>query len=105
MKKTQTHYRQGDVLILPVSEIPTNLVKTKRVTLALGEVTGHHHTISNGAVGYADEPEALVSFFAVTDEIARLDHQEHSTIEIPKGTYKKVIQSSYTPEKLEPVRD
>jgi hypothetical protein len=105
MKKTQTHYRQGDVLILPVGSIPSNLVKTKKVTLALGEVTGHHHTINEGAVGFADEEESLVSFFSVTDEVALLHHQEHDTIEIPKGTYKKVIQSDYTPERIVPVRD
>ena len=87
--------RQGDVLILPVKKIPSNLVRTKQVTLALGEATGHHHTIYSGAVGYATPETELSEYFEVTDATADLTHQEHTTITIPKGKYRKVIQSEY----------
>jgi hypothetical protein len=98
-------YRQGDVLILPINEIPNNLNRTKRVTLALGEVTGHHHSISDGAVGYADDSDALADYFEVNDESADLTHQEHDTITLPKGKYRKVIQVEYTPEAIRNVAD
>jgi hypothetical protein len=104
MKKMKT-YRQGDVLIMPVKNIPTSLKKTKRVTLALGEVTGHHHSISNGAVGYADDENGLSEYFEVIDDSANLTHQEHDTITFPKGTYKKVIQVEYTPQEIRNVAD
>ena len=98
-------YRQGDVLLIPVTTIPTNLVKTKMVTLALGEVTGHHHTINYGAVGYGDQYDSLAEFVQVVDESATLTHQEHGEIQLPKGMYRSVIQSEYTPAAIKNVAD
>jgi hypothetical protein len=98
-------YRQGDVLIMPVKNIPQNLKRTKRVTLALGEVTGHHHSISSGAVGFAEDETALADYFEITDESANLTHQEHDTITLPKGKYRKTIQVEYTPEAIRNVAD
>lgn len=49
--KIGDHYRQGDVLILYVPELPETLVPIKRdggrVILAYGEVTGHSHAIED----------------------------------------------------------
>lgn len=98
-------YRQGDVLVIPISTIPSGLKATKKVTLALGEVTGHHHTIHAGAIGYASDVDALVEYVEVTAPSADLTHQEHSTISIPTGTYKVVKQVEYTPAELRNVRD
>jgi hypothetical protein len=105
MKKTVKQARQGDVLILKVDEIPT-LKETKQVRLANGEVTGHHHTIFNGAVGYADAETDLAEFVEVKDSSGvELVHQEHSTITLPPGKYRSVIQSEYTPEAIKRVAD
>ena len=98
-------YRQGDVLIKSVSEIPAGLTKTKRCTLAYGEVTGHHHTIETGAIGYAEKDTDTVAYFTVTEEVGNLTHQEHTTISLPKGNYRSVIQVEYTPEELRNVAD
>lgn len=101
-------YRQGDVLIMPINNIPNKnkLKKTKRCTLALGEVTGHHHTIHNGAVGYADDELSLAKFVEVIDSTGgALTHQEHDTIVLPEGTYKVIGQVEYTPERLQRVMD
>lgn len=108
MKQKRKPMRQGDVLILPVNKIPNglkNFKKTKRVTLALGEATGHHHTIYTDAIGYASSIEALAEYFEVTGETADLTHQEHGTIPIPKGKWRNVIQTEYTPEELKKVVD
>ena len=98
-------YRQGDVLVIPTGKIPKNSVKTKKVTLALGEVTGHHHTIHNGAFGYGESDTALVDFLEIESDTATLTHQEHTAIEIPKGNYECVRQTEYTPEALRNVAD
>lgn len=103
--KSKMVYRQGDVLILPVSKIPSDLKRTKRVTLALGEVTGHHHSISHGAVGYADDENGLAEYVEVNGDSANLTHQEHDTITLPKGKYRKIIQVEYTPEAIRNVAD
>jgi hypothetical protein len=101
-------YRQGDVLIQPINDIPNKnkMEKTKRCTLALGEATGHHHTIYDGAVGYADDAEALAKFIEVTSpKGGALTHQEHDTIVLPEGQYRVIGQVEYTPERLVNVRD
>ena len=101
-------YRQGDVLIMPIDNIPNkkSLKKTKRCTLALGEVTGHHHTIHDGAVGYADDKLSLAKYIEVTDSSGgALTHQEHDTITLPEGVYKVIGQVEYTPQRLQRVAD
>lgn len=110
MKTTKKIYRQGDVLLIPISELPSGLVKTKKVTLALGEVTGHHHTIFSGATGYAsvgEDPNVALAEYLTIDSPTGADlvHQEHSTITIPTGTYKSVIQVEYSPEEIRKVAD
>lgn len=99
--------RQGDVLSIKIDKLPENVKQTKKCTLAFGEKTGHHHTIESGAVGYADpnDAEGLAEFMTVTEDGAALGHQEHDTINFPAGTYQNVIQTRYTPEALQRVRD
>jgi len=103
--KNNRIFRQGDVLIVPCNKIPDGLVKTNKVCAALGEVTGHHHTIFEGATGYASDVDALVDYIEVTAASADLTHQEHSTIPIPTGTYHVIKQVEYTPAELRNVRD
>lgn len=101
------HYRQGDVLIIPVATIPKNLVRTKRITLALGEVTGHHHRIEtvDGAIGYAPNNDDLAEYIHVMDENVELRHEEHEAIILPKGKYRKVIQTEYVAVQIQNVKD
>lgn len=105
MNMNNKHYRQGDVLVIPVNSIPKKLKRTNKVTLALGEVTGHHHTITSGAVGYGDNIDSLVDYFEVTAEEAILTHQEHDPISLPKGKYRKIIQVEYSPGAIRNVTD
>ena len=101
----KTHYRQGDVLIIPVTNIPTGLTQTKRVTLALGEVTGHHHTIcEDTATGWGSAEDSLANYFESGNTMT-LTHQEHNPITIPPGKYQSVRQVEYTPEEIKNVAD
>lgn len=87
------HSRQGDTLLRRVSSIPSSLIPTESPTLALGEVTFHHHTFSGGgAVGFADDEKALSDFIEVKAPEAPLTHQEHSTIAYPNGYYESLKQ-------------
>jgi hypothetical protein len=96
--------RQGDVLLVKVASVPAGLKRTKKVTLAYGEATGHHHSIFGGAVGFADDEEGLAQYIEVKDK-ATLVHQEHDPITIDEGIYKSVIQVEYTPEAIRNVAD
>lgn len=106
------NYRQGDVLLIPVAAVPSGFKKMERkaVTLALGEVTGHHHTIHDGAVGYvaegvADSAQLLAEYVVVEHDAADLTHQEHDTIALPAGTYQSIRQTEFTPQGVRNVAD
>jgi hypothetical protein len=83
--------QQGDVCIIKVKEIQGK--KLKHLTLAKGETTGHHHTITEGDAELYDHEGTL--FLRVKSEEATLTHQEHNTITIPKGDYKITIVREY----------
>ena len=88
-------YRQGDVLLKQVTELPEGTRNINTTTIALGEATGHHHTFRNGQVQVL---EANAILFAVVAEPSQLTHQEHDTITVPPGTYEVVRQREYTPQ-------
>lgn len=116
-------YRQGDVLLIPVdrdlfTEMARKLV-VPSVVLALGEQTGHSHTLEGevalfdvGAV-VAQRPDgvtirrlrrperitpAAIRFVEVLREGCELKHQEHGAHAIPPGLYEVVRQRVYEAE-------
>ena len=98
-------YRQGDVLLVKTDKIPDNVVKTKDNTLAYGEVTGHHHTIHEGATCYASAADALPQYVEINLAGATLVHQEHTAINLPIGAYKRGFQVEYTPVAIQAFKD
>lgn len=111
-------YRQGDVLITPVDEIPSEAGPTERddqgrFVLAWGEATGHAHAIHDpGVTAYTApaEPDAVdhvdgnVIYLRV-DRTVALRHEEHAPVEIPPGTYRVGGQREYHPDELRRVLD
>ena len=93
-------YRQGDIIITPVPEIPEGLSEVPRVkgqvVLAEGEATGHLHAIEAPEVTFlaADLADMEGRFLAVEAEAA-LTHPEHDTITLPPGSYKVERQREY----------
>jgi hypothetical protein len=83
--------QQGDVLVKKVSEVKGK--KLKHLTLAKGEHTGHHHTITEGEAELYENEGTL--FLKVKSEEAILTHQEHGPVTIPKGDYEIGIVQEY----------
>lgn len=101
--------RQGDVLICAVDAIPTTATpveRTKRgVILAEGEVTGHAHRIpSRHANLYRTENDARYMRVGGTAPVA-LNHEEHTTVNIPPGNYRVSIHHEYSPAAIVRVED
>lgn len=100
--------RQGDVMIIQVSETPVLKNDEKkddqgRVILAAGEATGHHHAIRHpGATIYAVEENLRI---LKLEEAALLEHEEHSAIQLPAGTFQVIRQVEYTPQRIVTVAD
>ena len=81
-------YRQGDVVLKPVSKLPSGL-KLKDNILAYGESTGHKHQFRGDKVKtYTDGQKQ----YCVLEEEAILDHEEHHKQTLPKGVYEVEIQ-------------
>jgi hypothetical protein len=90
-KKEGVMIQQGDVIVVKVSEIKGK--KLNHLTLAKGEATGHHHTITEGDAELYEHEGTM--FLRVNSEKATLTHQEHSAVVIPKGDYKINIVREY----------
>lgn len=98
--------RQGDVLLIPVAEIPATAKEQKRdagrVILAYGEVTGHAHAITKpGVTKLADG----IAEYLNAPQGCTLDHEEHTAITIEPGAYRIIHQREYTPERIVRVAD
>jgi hypothetical protein len=103
-------YRQGDVLIVPVKELPAKLEPVQRehgrIILAHGEVTGHAHAIKDQKAALFRDPKLAAIFMNVSaDGPVALEHEEHGTISIPPGNYQIVRQREYHPEEIRRVED
>lgn len=99
----QKLWRQGDVMIIAIQEIPTEAKKEKGLVLAYGEVTNHSHIVSDGnALLLALGTERFLSIISAT---AVVTHEEHAPITLPKGKYQVRIQSEYSPEAIRNVAD
>jgi len=102
-KEVCMFYQQGDVLIKKVSEVKGK--KLDHLTLAKGEATGHHHTITDGDAELFEHERTL--YLRVNSNEATVTHQEHSAVTIPKGDYQVEIVKEYDhfAEEVRNVRD
>jgi hypothetical protein len=102
-------YRQGDVLIIPVTDVPERLDpvarENGRIILAHGEATGHAHAIKAEGAALFRDPKLAAAFLTVTGEPVALEHDEHDTITLPPGSYRIVRQREYAPEEVRYVAD
>ena len=96
--------RHGDVLIQSVKTIPTSASPLPHATLAHGEVTGHSHRIAEPADVELFEVNGTL-YLRIKAESSSLIHQEHATLNIPKGEYKVWRQREYTPREIRIIRD
>jgi hypothetical protein len=86
--------RQGDVLIMKAEKVEGT--KLPHLILALGEVTGHSHRISEGEAELHDRGGTL--YLRVLSESATLLHEEHKPLQIPQGEWLVRIQREYEPD-------
>jgi len=99
MKKSKpTLYRQGDVLLERVDSIPDEATKAPRCVLALGEATGHCHQVLEGAAMFLAADG--VKYLEVFEEQAKVVHEEHGDVVLPRGVYRVGIQREYVAKDL-----
>ena len=121
-------YRQGELLIVPITTNERDLIESKlsiysdghfetkpNLVLAEGEVTGHMHELVGGKVQDIKEctvpprrQDARVrglrgmgvgDMLLTIEETAELIHPEHNTVQLPEGDYVVLIQREYDDQK------
>ena len=95
-KKNKRAYRQGDVILICDAEIPEEKRKLCHSVLAEGEVTGHKHQVTEGDVELYESVVGDI-YLKVLSLDAKLTHEEHGLLELPKGDYEVQIQREYDP--------
>jgi len=101
-------YRQGDVLVEKVGRLPKKsrkLVQVKRdkgkIVLAYGEVSGHSHAVlEKSAKLWMDQKDVNERFLEIIKD-AKLEHEEHGTIDLEPGVYKVTRQKEYEPSAID----
>jgi len=97
-------WRQGDILIAQVHEIPRGATRRPNCVLAEGELTGHSHRIDQPATAELFESKGRL-YLSVLAREAQVVHQEHGPITLTKGFYAVWSQREYSPESIRAVKD
>jgi hypothetical protein len=109
-------YAQGDLLIERVADVLPRGEVTGRagdgsLVLAEGEVTGHKHAIHEAVRFFRDDglardvPGGLYIGHVKVDETARVVHEEHGPVTLPKGTWRVRRQRELDPREARLVMD
>lgn len=106
-------YRHGDVDFFAKATLPKEAEKKKGTTVALGEVTNHHHTLyklsEDTKIELFEHVNNLITeqYVKITGGKAALKHQEHEVIVLEPDTYKVQIETELDPfaEQLRKVID
>jgi hypothetical protein len=97
-------YRHGDVLIAPIDRIPADARPHPGAVVAHGEATGHSHRFEQPpAVALFRRGDQL--FVEVLADSARIVHEEHHAIDVPRGTYRVWRQREYSPAEIRIISD
>ena len=81
-------YRQGDVIIRAIKDAT---VEGNSSILARGERTGHAHRLTKGEWLCDGNGKIVVRTYAL------LEHEEHTTIRLPAGSYEYFLQRELDP--------
>ncbi len=101
MKDTRKVIRQGDVMLVPIAELPKNLHpapdENGRIIIAHGEVTGHHHSFAmSDRIAMFREDGSGGGLFLMAQGPVALEHQEHETIPVAPGAWEVRRQRTVT---------
>lgn len=92
--------RHGEVLLVPIIEVPnTKFAKHNKFIVGHSE-TGHHHVLESKTefdVAELDKAMLIVRLFEPADLVHQKTINAHKTLTVPAGTYKIVHKTEYDP--------
>lgn len=89
-------WRQGDIFMAAVSEIPEQAEKMNHGVLAEGEITGHAHRIADARQAGLYQHNNHLYLRVVADQAA-IVHDEHGEIILSRGCYRVWRQREFRP--------
>lgn len=89
-------WRQGDIFMATVSEVPERAEKLSHGVLAEGEITGHAHRIGDPRQAELYQESGQLYLRVVGDQAA-IVHDEHREIVLPRGSYRVWRQREFRP--------
>lgn len=101
-------FRQGDVYVTRIAELPSDVVATMNTQIAKGQTKGSRHILADTKglkifnlkdAGPLDGP-----VFTSTEEM-HLTHPEHAHFVFPAGTYSSRYQQDFQQIEIMAVRD
>jgi hypothetical protein len=93
-------FAQGDLLLERVADVaPSGTIEENldgvAMVLAEGETTGHRHAIWDRVTMFRDArlardipPGLYIGHLQVASAYARVSHEEHAPLTLPRGTYR-----------------
>lgn len=120
MKKIKGQYRQGDLCLHPVADLPAGAKKVSKdsatyrtafprgdttLTLAYGEATGHHHSLMLEDTKDVELYEKDGTLYLRVLEAVPLKHQEHAEIQVKPRTYRIHLQVERWMDEIRRVSD
>ena len=97
-------WRHGDVIITQITSDIYNEMVSKynprsNLVIAYGEATGHHHQLvaDKGTAQVLIDPTTQQAQAFSVEQETELKHEEHDTLNIPKGYYRVEFEREYEP--------
>ncbi len=110
-------FAQGDLLLEEVGNIEPSGTRLGCehdgvFVLAEGELTGHRHVVRDNVLFFRDDglardmpSDLYIGHVKVEGPAARVEHQEHAPITLPRGTYRVRRQREMQPRDVRLVAD
>ena len=96
--------RQGDILFIRRDKAPAKSTGVADGVIARGTATGHTHAL-RAMQGARLVRSGETLFVVVRSKAAHVDHQEHGTVDLGRGTWEIRRQREETPAGLRQVED
>ncbi|MAH49390.1 hypothetical protein CMI37_26435 [Candidatus Pacearchaeota archaeon] len=92
------YWRQGDLYITLLDELPSGLTETNERQLAPGTTQGSRHIVEGGATVYDQDSDALTGPVVEVTGRAVITHPEHGNVALPTGSYAITYQRAFADE-------
>ncbi len=96
-------WRQGDVIVREVSEIPSNTVRSETDEIRISSETGHAHVLKGGRVFVSKnlrDSQLLgqqQQHYVILEGPSQMAHPQHGALQLSRGMYRVTTVRDYAP--------